>query len=51
MYPPCLWLDDVSMMSPALLSIILIASHFASYIAKSLLVVRRKDIAKYLLTI
>jgi hypothetical protein len=39
------------MMSPALLSIILIASEFASFMAKSLLLVRQKDIAKLLLTI
>jgi hypothetical protein len=39
------------MTSPALLSIILIVSNFASYIAKSLLVIRQTDIAKFLLTI
>ncbi len=38
-------------MSPALLSAILIASDFASNIAKSLLGVRQTDIAKFLLTI
>jgi hypothetical protein len=48
---PCLQLDDVSMTSPALLSIVLIASNFASNIAKSLLLVWQKDIAKFLLTI
>jgi hypothetical protein len=39
------------MTSPALLSIVLIASNFASLIAKSLLVIGQKDIAKFLLTI
>jgi hypothetical protein len=39
------------MTSPALLSIILIVSNFASFIAKSSLVIRRTDIAKFLLTI
>jgi hypothetical protein len=39
------------MTSPALLSVVLIASSFASLIAKSLLVVWQKDIAKFLLTI
>jgi hypothetical protein len=39
------------MTSPALLRVVLIASNFASLIAKSLLVVRQKDIAKFLLTI
>jgi hypothetical protein len=39
------------MTSPALLSIALIASDFASNIAKSLLLVRQKDINKFLLTI
>jgi hypothetical protein len=39
------------MMSPALLSVALIASNFASNIAKSSLVVWQKDIAKLLLTI
>jgi hypothetical protein len=48
---PCLWLDDVSMTSPALLSIVLIASNFALLIAKSLLVVQQTDIAKFSLTI
>jgi hypothetical protein len=38
-------------MSPALLSVILIASNFASNIAKLLLGVWRADIAKFLLTI
>jgi hypothetical protein len=48
---PHLWLDDGITMSPASLSVILIASDFASLIAKSSLVVRQTDIAKYLLTI
>jgi hypothetical protein len=39
------------MMSPALLSVILIASDFASNIAKSLLGVWQTDITKFLLTI
>jgi hypothetical protein len=39
------------MTSPALLSVILIASNFASNIAYSLLRVRQTDIAKFLLTI
>jgi hypothetical protein len=39
------------MTSSALLSIILIASNFASFIAKWLLVVWQTDIAKFLLTI
>ncbi len=38
------------MLSPALLSIILIASNFASNIAKLLLGVRQTDIAKFLMT-
>jgi hypothetical protein len=50
MLSPCLWLDDVSKTSPALLSVVLIASLFASFIAKSLLLVRQTDIAKFLLT-
>jgi hypothetical protein len=48
---PCLWLDDVSMTSSALLSVILIASNFASFIAKTLLLVWQTDIVKFLLTI
>jgi hypothetical protein len=39
------------MTSPALLSVVLIASNFTSLIAKSLLVVGQKDIAKFLLMI
>ncbi len=39
------------MTSPASLSIVSIASNFATYIAKLLLVVRQTDIAKFLLTI
>jgi hypothetical protein len=39
------------MVSPALLSVILIASVFASFIAESLLLIRQTDIAKFLLTI
>jgi hypothetical protein len=38
------------MTSPASLSVILIVSNFASYIAKLLLVIRRTDIAKFSLT-
>jgi hypothetical protein len=39
------------MTSPALLSVALIASNFASNITKLLLLVRQKDIAKFSLTI
>jgi hypothetical protein len=39
------------MTSPALLSVMLIASNFAYFIAKSLLLVWRKDIAEFSLTI
>ena len=38
-------------MSPASLSVVLIASDFTSFIAKTLLLVRQTDIAKFLLTI
>jgi hypothetical protein len=51
MYPLAFWLDDVSMTSPALLSVILIVSNFADNIAKLLLLVRQTDIAKFLMTI